>query len=215
MTRPHLSTNGSAALLWTGLMFKPWWARALPWFFGVAGAFAVIAGIRWLTGESSFHPSRTIAVGAAVAVFVGLVAAAATHRRHRAYTKALDGLPPPDRSVAIDASWHGPVPAGARVRDAAIRIGEIRVAAAQRSKRIWLYVTVFLGLAVALDVGSKYLFEPVSNRDLPFYGTLIALTTCAAVSACYASRRTQHRLVVLKRTDPDKATSAVESVNPA
>jgi hypothetical protein len=214
VTKQHPSTNGFAGLLSIRLMLKPWWVRALPGFSVVAVAYAVTAGVRWLAGEPPTHPWRTIAAATAAAAIVGLVAAATTHRRHQAYTKTLDGVPAPERSAAIDASWHGPIPADARVRDAAIRVGEIRVAAAQRAKRIWLYLTAFLGLAVALDVGSKYLFEPVSNRDLPFSGTLIALTSCAAVLAFYTSRRTQHRLEVLKRTDPDNATTAVESVNP-
>jgi hypothetical protein len=185
--------------MWLRIMLTPWWARALPWSLVVVGAFAAMACVRWLAGEP-FHPGRTIPVAAALAVFVGLVAAAITHRRHTAYVTALEGFASPDRSAVIETSWRGTVPADARVRAAAIRVGAIRLAAAQRSTRLTLRVAVVLALALALDLGSKYLFEPVSHRDLPFLGTMIALTACAAASAWCTARGTQRRLALLRNT---------------
>lgn len=185
-----------AAHMWTRILLQPWWSRALVWAFLAAVLFPILGLL--LAGQANPHPWRAVVVTAAVAVFVGVVAAATTHRSHQAYANVLNELESPHRSAAIDASRTGPVPTDAGVRDTAIRLGELHLRAAQRGKRIWLIVACFFGLALT----SETLWgDPFPPRQKLFYLIVVALALCAMGWAWYSSRRVQHRLEMLRSAD--------------
>ncbi len=78
-------------------------------------------------------PSAFAGQVAGIVIF-GLVVAALTGNSHRAYTYGLVRRDPAQRTAAVDASFRGPVPVDAPVRDAAIRITGRRL----RLARFWL-----------------------------------------------------------------------------
>jgi hypothetical protein len=169
----------------------------------VACLLAIIVAVswcvHWLAGDAFPHLWRLLAVKLSTVVVVALVVAATTHNSHKAYTKALDGLASRQRSAAIDASGRGAVPTDAAVRDAAIRVGEVRLAAARRWRRIWLILACVFGLGLAFEATGPFSTGPSSAlAPTPDQWLAVGLMFCAAVAAWYVSRRTEQRLVTLR-----------------
>jgi hypothetical protein len=188
--------------MWIRITLQPWWARALIWSLIAAVVFAVAVCVRWLAGVGYADSWEAIARLGAGAVIFGLVAATTTRGRHKAYISALDGLSSRDRSAAIDASSHGSAPADARVRDAAIRVGEIRLAGAHRWKRIWLFLMFLAVLSLVLNAVGPFLEGGSWTPTDPASAAIVAaLCLCATVSAWYRSRRVSHRIKMLRGAD--------------
>jgi hypothetical protein len=182
--------------MWTQVLLKPWWARALASACTAAVLYPLLGFL--LVRPPHFDPLRVVVVTAAVALLVGVVVAAMTQKSHQAYVNILNKLESPHRPAAVGASRGGPVPADAGVRNAAIRVGELRLRTAQRCKRIWLIVACFFGLA--LTSGPLW-GDPFPPRQKLFHWVVIALAVWAMGSAWYSSRRVQHRLEVLRSAD--------------
>jgi hypothetical protein len=183
--------------MWTRLLLKPWWVRAL----APAGVLALVVVEGLCAHGVAAHPHRSwlvaLAERVAVIVIVSLLLAASTTNSHRAYTNAVAGLDSEQRSAAIAASVRGAVPADAPVRDAAIRIARARRVSAVRWRPL---LTAGLGL-VAFDlvvdpwlIGSK----SASWTDLVFI-------LCFAAGAWYVSLSAGRRLQTLSHAvDSDR-----------
>jgi hypothetical protein len=168
--------------MWTRLLLKPWWVRAL----APAGVLALVVVKGLCAHGLADYPHRSwlvaLAERVAVIVIVSLLLAASTINSHRAYTNAVAGLDSEQRSAAIAASVHGAVPADAPVRDAAIRIAGERRASSLRW-RPWS--TVLLGLAAFDLVVDPWLIGSKSIKwtDLVFILCFAAGTWCVSLSA--------------------------------
>jgi hypothetical protein len=81
----------------------------------------------------------------------GLLVAAFTSNSHRAYAYALAGLDPAQRAAAVDASFRGPVPVDAPVRDAAIRVAGRRLQSARFWRVLWLVLLCLIILSAGRD----------------------------------------------------------------
>jgi hypothetical protein len=190
--------------MWARIVLKPWWARAL----AVAGVDTVLEAVYWCAGwiggyhladnpQNTYHNVLlTFAVQAAGVVIFGLLVAASTLNSHQAYTNALAGLDPAQRSAAIDASFRGPVPVDAPVRDAAIRVAWRRLYVARFWRVMWL---VLLGLILlAADVGLALGTWPSywGPDDWVNFAVIPGFT----IAAWYVSLSVKHRLQTLGQT---------------
>ena len=187
--------------MWTRILLKPWWARTL----AVAGVDAVLGAVdwcaRWLGGDQladdHYHNVYTLAVQVAAILIFGLVVAGCTGNSHLAYSTALAGLDPVQRSAAVDASFRGPVPVDARVRDAAIRVALRRLCVARFWRVMWL---VLLGLWVPLVAVVLVRGE---TRSLNLHledGINFAVLLYLTVAAWHVSLSVKHRLQTLGQT---------------
>jgi hypothetical protein len=176
--------------MWTRLLLKPWWVRAL----APAGVLALVVVEGLCAHGLAAYPHRSwlvaLAERVAVIVIVSLLLAASTVNSHRAYTNAVAGLDSEQRSAAIAASVRGAVPADAPVRDAAIRIARARRVSAVRW-RPWL--TAWLGLAALDLVLSRWLTGEKSSTDW----TDLVVILCFAAGAWYVSLSVERRLKAL------------------
>ena len=204
------------------MMLKPWWARVVAWACVLAAVIAVIECGSWLAGQPVQNPWRTIATISALAVPFAVVMAAATDPVHRAYTKALEGLPSRDGSAAIVAIWRGPIPTDPRVRDAAIRVGEIRIDEARRFnrflRRFARFATAGFGLivgwgAIELLLGATGIAEPFRRGDLNLL-VPAAVFFVWGLWTLYAPRRIERRIEVLRRA-PDFGTPDIAEPGPS
>jgi hypothetical protein len=180
--------------MWTRLLLKPWWARAL----ASAGVSAVLVALGWCARwmASDLYPDvlSTLAMHVASIVVFGLLVAVCTTSSHRAYFIDLAGLDPVRRSAAVDASFRGPVPADASVRDVAIRVTQRRLKRAKFWRVFWL---VLFCLAVATDVlGLVRSGTAPKADDLMWDAVYLGLT----VAAWYVSVSVKHRLQLLRQT---------------
>jgi len=181
--------------MWTRIVLKPWWTRALT----AAGVFAIVVAAGWCARGLPADPPEswlfTLAKHIASIMIFGLLAAAFTSNSHNVYTNALAGLDPAQRSAAVDAAFRGPVPGDARVRDAAIRVAGCRIYSA-RSWRVMLILTVpAAGAAVATDAWQSW-----SLRDWICAAAVLGVTA----SAWYEWLRAQHRIQTLREPAPEK-----------
>jgi hypothetical protein len=172
-------------------MLKPWRARAL----ASAGVYAILVAAGWCARglAADPHESWSFTLGGHVAniVIFGLLVAAFTSNSHLAYTNAFAGLDPAQRSAAVDASFRGPVPVDAPVRDAAIRVAGRRL----YSTRSW---RVVLGLLVfAAGVGLALGTWP-SGWD-PDGWINFAVILGISVAGTYGSLSAKHRLQTLRQ----------------
>ena len=182
--------------MWIRFVLKPWWARALIAVFGFGIVRAASWCLRGLPVDSHGRSSFTIAGPVAAVVILGLLLAAVTIRAHAAYTEALSGLDPSQRSAAVGASLRGPVPADPHVRDAAIRVTE-RVAS---SAHAWRRRYLILLALVILAAGSRLAMDgwPIRwDRDDWILG---ALFIGAAAVSWWRSISARKRLEVLRST---------------
>ncbi len=177
--------------MWPRIVLMPWWARAL----AAAGGYALVVALSWcehgLAGDPQQSWSFTLTSHVANVVIFGLVVAAFTSAAHSAYAYALAGLDSAHRSAAINASFRGPVPVDASVRDAAIRIAWRRLQSA-RSWRVLLGLLVlFEGLALALG-------KWPSGWDLEDWIDFAAFLVIA-VGAWFLSQSLKHRIQMLRQ----------------
>lgn len=176
--------------MWTRIMLKPWWARAL----AAAGVYAIGVAAVWCAHGLAASPHQawlSTPAGQAVSiVFVGLLVAALTSSSHNACTNALAGLDPAQRSAAIDASFRGPVPVDAPVRDAATRIAGRRLYSA-RSWRVML-VLIVLTACVPLARGAWPSWGP---EGWLYFAVILGFT----VAAWYEWLSSKHRLQTLRQ----------------
>jgi hypothetical protein len=193
--------------MWTRFVLKPFWARVLV----VSGVYAILNAVQWCARgfrgfgadphQSWWFTLEFWSVYVAGIVISGLLAAAFTNNSHQAYTYALAGLDPAQRSAAVDASFRGPVPADAPVRDAAIRVAWRRLGTALFWRQLWL---VLLGLAVLAVGGSLargFLFgtwpsSGWSTHDWISSAVVVGFT----VAAWYVPRSVKNRLQMLGQT---------------
>lgn len=150
LSQRHLGRVGGqerkGLLVWTRILLMPWWARASV----TAGVNAILLIPAWLIhglGRDQ-HESWLYALMVQVGgiVIFGLLVAALTHNSHQAYTNALAGLDPAQRSAALHASFHGSVPVDVRVRDAVIRVNWRRLHVARFWRVFWLVPLVLVAL---------------------------------------------------------------------
>lgn len=180
--------------MWTRLLLMPWWARAL----ASAGVLAVLTvlewGARWLAGDPYPDLLSRLAANAVVIVIFGLVVAMCTAGSHRAFWIDLAGLDRARRSAAVDASFGGPVPADAPVRDVAIWVTQRRLKRARFWRVFWLVV---LSLNVAIGVFMLVRWGTPFEAD---DWVEIGVDVCLTVAAWYVSVRVEHRLQLLRQT---------------
>lgn len=184
--------------MWTQFLRKPFWARV----FIVAGCNAMIDTVMecgdWLGGYPPVDPYNVYRLAGYVAgsLIFGVLVAAFTSNSNQAFTRALWGLNPAQRSAAVEATFRGPVPDDASVLYAAIRVAGQRLSLARFWRTIWL---VFVGLPVLAAVIELALgtFEPAESK--PSEWILFALLLYFMVSACYVSVSVKHRLEVLRQ----------------
>jgi Protein of unknown function (DUF2510) len=205
--------------MWTRILLQPWWVRGL----AVAGVCAIAAAVSWcaswLAGGAQWPRLSAFAGQVAGIIIFGLVVAALTGNSHRAYTYALAGLDPAQRSAAVDASVGGAVPVDAPVRDAAIRITERRLRLARFWRVMWL---IGVGMGVLSLVIWIFRSELSWWNQTPAWhpGDWInfAISLGFAVGAWYASISAKHRLQMLRQTSatgpapgwyPDPSDSSV------
>jgi hypothetical protein len=191
--------------MWTRIVLKPWWARALI----SAGVCAIFVAADWRAHGWAADPHEswlfTLVGHVEGIVFFGLLVAAFTSNSHQGYTNVLYGLDPARRSAAIDASFRGPVPADAPVRVAAIRVAGRRLQSARFWRAIWLMlscVAVISLLAHIVNTAALLAHDPWKpGTDNWQAGTCFTLTIilCFAV-AWYVSLDVKHRLQALGQT---------------
>jgi hypothetical protein len=186
--------------MWTRIVLKPWWARALAW----AGVYAILNTAGWcadgLAAGAYQSWFSTLAWHVASIVIFGLVVAAFTSNAHRAYTNALACLDPAQRSAAIDASFRGPFPVDAPVRDAAIRVGQLRLESARFWRVMWLVLLCWVVGWQALFAIGPHFWNRFWNEWDPDHLTGFAVCLFATVAAWYVSLSVMHRLQTLRRT---------------
>jgi hypothetical protein len=177
-------------------MLKPWWARALT---SVAVLAVVVAAGWWAHGLAAYpHRSWLFSLAQHIAIIVisALLVATLTGRSHRAYSSAVAGFDPEQRSAAINASARGPVPVDGPTRKAAIRVAGVRLRSARRW-RVWF--SVLSGLVVlrlALDWSSDW-----KRDDWVDYAVIL----CCAAGTWYVSLSADRRLRTLRQAvDPDR-----------
>lgn len=181
--------------MWTRLLLKPWWARAL----ASAGVAAVLVAIgwcaRWLAGDLYPDVWSMLAEHAASIVVFGVLVAASTTSSHRAFWIDLARLDPARRSAAVDASFGGPVPADTSVRDVAIRVTQRRLKRVRFWRVFWLVV---LCLRVAFGVVGLVRWGATSLQADDW--VWVGFNLCFTVAAWYVSVRVKHRLQLLGQT---------------
>jgi len=187
--------------MWTRFLLLPWWTRALL----TAGVYAIQVTADWLAADLPQNFLSQLLWDAAIMVIFGLVVAANTANSHRIYADALAGLDPAQRSVAVRASFRGPVPADGFVRVAAIRISERRLYLARFWRVMWL-VVVCLGLGF-FALG-RYLNGTSGWQADDWIGEAIVL--CVAVTAWYVFLRIGPRLQTLRYTGAFAAMGVAE-----
>src|ERR1700739_3091181 len=103
----HLGRVGGrqkGRLVWTRIVLKPWWGRAIM----SAGVNAILAAPGWCAHGLATDPHESslsaLAWNVAGILLFGLLVAAFTSNSHRAYAYALAGLDPAQRAAAGDAS---------------------------------------------------------------------------------------------------------------
>ncbi len=194
--------------MWTRILLQSWWVRGL----AVAGIVAILGSAvwcaEWLAGEAQWPGWLAFAQQFVGFAFLALLVAAFTGNSHRAYTYALAGLDPAQRSAAVDASFDGAVPVDAPVRDAAIRITERRLRLDRFWRWIWLFwlCTGILGLVTWIFRSEVSLWRQTPAWDL---GTWVsfAIFLGVAVAAWHASINAKHRLQTLRQTTDLDATA--------
>lgn len=184
--------------MWTRILLMPWRQRA----FVAAGVDAVLNMPDWLVRGLGPDPHELWLFALlhkvmGIAIF-GLVVAACTQNSHRAYTNALAGLDPAQRLAALEASFGGPVPVDAPVRDAAIRVTRRRLTVARSWRVVGLILVGLLLVGVLQLAAHPALSTRLSELDAADWFD-IALAFGLAVTACYASLNAEHRLQLLGR----------------
>jgi hypothetical protein len=172
--------------MWTRIVLKPWWTRAL----AAAGVVAIVNAAGWCANGLADDPHEswlfTLAKHGASIVIFGLLAAAFTSNSHNANTNALAGLDPAQRSAAVDASFRGPVPGDARVRDAAIRVAGWRL----YSARSWRVMLVFIVLVAGVALGSGA-WASWDSEDWIYAAAILGVAATAWYEWLSAKRRVQ------------------------
>ncbi len=194
--------------MWTRILLQPSWVRGL----AVAGVYAIAAAVSWcaswLAGDAQWPGLSAFAGQVAGIIIFGLVVAVLTTSSHRAYAIDLAGLDPARRSAAVDASFHGPVPADASVRDAAIGVTERRLRRARFWRVMWL-IGVGMGvlsLVIWIFRSEVSLWRQAAAWD-PGDWINFAIILGFAVGAWYASISAKHRLQTLRQTSDLDATA--------
>lgn len=122
-----------------------------------AGVGVVAAAPQLLRGDLGDPVWLGVVGPIAGLVTVGVLVAAFTEASHRITTNAFAGLGPAQRTMAIRASWRGPVPDDAGVRAAATWVAQRRLGSARAWRVIWLVLLGFslLGLASSMARGER------------------------------------------------------------
>jgi hypothetical protein len=180
--------------MWTRLVLKRWWARAFASAGGCAILVAAAWSARWLADDLYRPVLSTLEVHVASVVIFGLLVAAFTTNSHKAYTESFASLVPAQRAAAVDASFRGPVPADAPVRDAAIEVTGRRLYSARFWRTMWLVVLGWhVFFLLALFGTSRW---PRLDTDGWVWVAVILYTT---VTAWYVSLSAKHRLRRLRQ----------------
>jgi hypothetical protein len=186
--------------MWTRILLKPFWVRAL----ASAGVLAIVEVADWCARglpadphESSLSWLFTL-VGRVVALAIfGVLVAAFTSTSNGILTNALTGLDPAQRSAAVAASFRGPVPVDAPVRDAAIRVAWRRLQSARFWRVLWL---VLLGLGTLSWLMPRFVWKQgTPGWDIDDWINF-AIVLCFTVAAWYVSLSVKHRLQTLGPT---------------
>lgn len=182
--------------MWTRILLMPWWARAL-----IAGGLdAVLMAVNycadWLFSALHQDSSSTLMQDAISIVIFGLLVAVLTRNSHKAYTRALAGLDPAQRSEALDASFRGLVPADAATREAAIRVTRRRVVVAGFWRVLWLVLSCMGIAALVLEM------TRATGREGPDPDDWIslALSSAATLMSWNVSIRAKRYLQILDCT---------------
>jgi Protein of unknown function (DUF2510) len=203
-------------LMWIRIVLKPWWVRALV----LAGVYALFDAVydcaNWLGGyhiaDDPYHNVFTLAGHVAGIAIFGLLVAAFTSNSHLAYTYALAGLDPAQRSAAVDASFRGPVPTDAPIRDAAIRVAGRRLQSARLWRVLWLVVLI---CAHVFSPVWEFVWKTGTYDDLhPGDWISFALVLCLTVAAWYVSISAKHRLQMLRQTQAQSPFGTATSSAP-
>jgi hypothetical protein len=124
-------------------LLQPFWVRALV----AACPLPIVMTVMFASiGREAEFWGWELGFTGVVALVAGLIGAALTEPAHLAYTEALEDLPADQRSAAVTAMWRGPVPDDARVRDAAIRVGEAYLAKSRRRNHAGIGVSIGVSL---------------------------------------------------------------------
>jgi hypothetical protein len=191
--------------MWTRIVLKPFWARALV----TSGVGAILNAVDWSDRGFAADPYEswlfTLAGHLAGAVIFGLLVAAFTTNSHHAYTHALASLDPTQRSAAVDASFRGPVPVDAPVREAAIRVGQRRLQSALFWRTIWLVLSGWGVLAIVLLVGEwlargTWPASGSNTHDWISRAVSFAVILGLLIAAWYVPLNIKHRLQMLGQT---------------
>ncbi len=186
--------------MWTRIVLRPWWARAL----ASAGVYAIYVAAYWWARGLAADPYQLAKHVASIVIF-GLLVAAFTSNSHQAYTNALAGLDPAQRSAAVDASFRGPVPVDVPVRDAAIWVAGRRLQSARIWRVMWLVLLCLGVLSFVLAwIGRGSLGKLMT-------GIIFAVILCLTVAAWYVSLSVKHRLQTLRQTGDSDEKSMGEA----
>jgi hypothetical protein len=126
----------------------------------------------------------------------GLLVAAFTSNSHRAYAYALAGLDPAQRAAAVDASFRGPVPVDAPVRDAAIRVAGRRLQSARFWRVLWLVLLCLLILSAGAGLAQGTWPSAWEADDWFNFAVILFFT----VAAWHASLSARDCLQILRQT---------------
>lgn len=191
--------------MWTRFVLKPFWVRGS----ASAGVYAAFKALDWSVRGLAVDPHESwlvpLAGYVAGSVIVGFLAAVFTDNSHRTFVYTLAGLDHAQRSAAVDASFRGPVPVDAAVRDAAIRVAQRRLRSVLSWRALWLVLFCLAVLSAGARQARAVIFgtRPPSGWNTHDWISLavgLAVVLCFTVAAWYVSLSVKHRLQTLSQT---------------